>query len=481
MKATLISAILLTLSAVDAKKHRLCCCYGIDEDAPGKWSDKSAVCVQKPNEQIVASSKGYFIMSNQLWNYNKDKRYPLEVESKNWFYAADIDFGNDNWVGGNEASDLCNAKGYNSKCFSPGSNEYRNPGTYQKRSQNVDQDGKFVDVTGGSAILERDLVERKANGTKSTHKKGKTSSHKHSSHKNSTSHSSSHKKNSTSHSSTHKKNSTSTKHHPKPSTTAVADFIERDLMERDLMERKTNGTKSTHKKGKSSSHKSSSHKSSSHKNSTSHSSSHKKNSTSHSSTHKKNSTSTKHHSKPATTAVADFIERDLMERDLVERKANGTKSTKNHGTGHGKNTTSTHGKNTTSTHAKNTTSTKHHYTPSTTPIAHLKHVDKQTNGTHVNATKPHHASGKPWTTFSQVTKSHHHYGNGTNAALGHANATGGYAKPTGTATPSSGIVYCNQYWKAPGCVDKPDPAATPVVCGQYWKAKGCVPAKTGSS
>ncbi|KAE9962915.1 hypothetical protein BLS_009882 [Venturia inaequalis] len=399
MKATLISAILLTLSAVDAKKHRLCCCYGIDEDAPGKWSDKSAVCVQKPNEQIVASSKGYFIMSNQLWNYNKDKRYPLEVESKNWFYAADIDFGNDNWVGGNEASDLCNAKGYNSKCFSPGSNEYRNPGTYQKRSQNVDQDGKFVDVTGGSAILERDLVERKANGTKSTHKKGKTSSHKHSSHKNSTSHSSSHKKNSTSHSSTHKKNSTSTKHH----------------------------------------------------------------------------------SKPATTAVADFIERDLMERDLVERKANGTKSTKNHGTGHGKNTTSTHGKNTTSTHAKNTTSTKHHYTPSTTPIAHLKHVDKQTNGTHVNATKPHHASGKPWTTFSQVTKSHHHYGNGTNAALGHANATGGYAKPTGTATPSSGIVYCNQYWKAPGCVDKPDPAATPVVCGQYWKAKGCVPAKTGSS
>lgn len=84
MKATLISAILLTLSAVDAKKHRLCCCSGIDEDAPGKWSDKSITCVQKPNEQIVKESKGSLIMSNQKWSFEKDKKYPFNKEMGNW-------------------------------------------------------------------------------------------------------------------------------------------------------------------------------------------------------------------------------------------------------------------------------------------------------------------------------------------------------------------------------------------------------------
>lgn len=86
MRTTLVSAILLTLSAVDAKKHRLCCCSGIDDNAPGLWSEKSITCLQKPSEEVVAEAPRYkFIKSNQIWSYNLDKNAPFgDANSTHW-------------------------------------------------------------------------------------------------------------------------------------------------------------------------------------------------------------------------------------------------------------------------------------------------------------------------------------------------------------------------------------------------------------
>ncbi|TLD35779.1 Histone deacetylase [Venturia nashicola] len=320
MKAALASAILLAVSAVDANKHRLCCCAGIDQEAPGKWSDKTLTCLKDPNKEIVDSSGGKFILSNQLWNYRKDEKYPLNSESFNWYYAADTP-ADDNWVGGDESAGFCKVKGYVSICFSPKTAEYRNAGTFFKRSQNINQQGDVV-------VVERDVVERKENSTKTPkhhgagHHKKKTSTH----HKNKTS---SHK------------NKTST--HPKKPKSTASPVQVRDLFKRDLEERKANGTK--HAKPHGGHHKS---KTSSHH--------HHKNKTS---SHHKNKTST-HHQKPKSTASPVQV-RDLFERDVLEeRKANGTKHTKSHSS-HGKSKTSSHHhhKNKTSSHKNKTSSHKH--------------------------------------------------------------------------------------------------------------------------
>lgn len=84
MKSALASVILLALSAVDAKKHRLCCCIGIDEDAPGTWSDKRPTCLKEPNVGIVEASQYKFITNTATWNYNYDKKVPVAGDSKYW-------------------------------------------------------------------------------------------------------------------------------------------------------------------------------------------------------------------------------------------------------------------------------------------------------------------------------------------------------------------------------------------------------------
>lgn len=92
MKATILSAIILYLSAVDAKKHRLCCCSGIDENAPGVWSDKRPTCLQAPSEQIVAASGGKFITNTLVWNFNLDKKVPFKDADSSHYVCYSILF-----------------------------------------------------------------------------------------------------------------------------------------------------------------------------------------------------------------------------------------------------------------------------------------------------------------------------------------------------------------------------------------------------
>ncbi|QDS69150.1 hypothetical protein FKW77_010485 [Venturia effusa] len=311
MKATLGSAILLALSAVDAKKHRLCCCSGIDSEAPGEWSSKSPTCLANPNDEIVAASNGKLVTSTRVWNHNTDKQSPFNQDSSHW--------------------------------------DYRNPGTF-KRSQNIDQQGEIVDVAGLD-IMERDILERRLAAATN----------------------------------------------PPAEPVKVDDLVERNrLMKRDHLIEREHFTKRDH-----------------------------------------------------------VVKRDrLVRRDhVIKRAYNGKTSASRkwqvpkpsgqpyYGNGTG-----------------------------TTPVG---------TGTYGSGSLKVYptAKPKPHATYPPVAQPP--YGNGTTLASG---GTG--IPPTGTtpamATGSaSGVVYCNQYWKAPGCVDKPDPSAKPVVCGQYWKAKGCVPAATG--
>lgn len=92
MKTTILSAMLLYLSAGDAKKHRLCCCSGIDENAPGVWSEKRPTCLQAPSEQIVAASGGKFITNLRVWNFNLDKRVPFKDADSSHYVCYSISF-----------------------------------------------------------------------------------------------------------------------------------------------------------------------------------------------------------------------------------------------------------------------------------------------------------------------------------------------------------------------------------------------------
>ncbi|KAE9970809.1 hypothetical protein EG328_006074 [Venturia inaequalis] len=104
----------LLAASVSAKKHRLCCCAGFN-------ACNQFVCDDVHTQNLVNTSNGKFARSNQSWD--KDTGAPCGG-LKNWMYALGKDKGDDDWLGGNEVSDLCELAGLSSRCFNPKSGKY---------------------------------------------------------------------------------------------------------------------------------------------------------------------------------------------------------------------------------------------------------------------------------------------------------------------------------------------------------------------
>lgn len=133
--STLPSSLIMRLSysllvsvlaaSVSADSHRLCCCAGFN-------SCNQFVCLGPETQKLVDDGKGRYIRSTKSWDKNTGS--PCGGLT-NWMYAADKAHGDDDHLGGDEVSKLCNAQGKSSRCFDPKS-DYRNG--YKIKGREVD-------------------------------------------------------------------------------------------------------------------------------------------------------------------------------------------------------------------------------------------------------------------------------------------------------------------------------------------------------
>lgn len=105
---------ILTL-AVSADKHRLCCCAGFDHCG-------YFVCDGSATQRVVDGNGGRLVRSNK--SFDRLQGAPIGGPF-NWMYANNAANGDDDWLGGEEVSTMCERENRSSRCFTPNV-DYRN-------------------------------------------------------------------------------------------------------------------------------------------------------------------------------------------------------------------------------------------------------------------------------------------------------------------------------------------------------------------